>query len=110
MKSINKVDSRLMRTSYGWAALLMSLPFVGMGVFFALAGFGLIPLPGKANAPLWIIGFIGLMFAFAGLLLMFHSLRGLWNVPCLCYSERRECDTPYQTSIAIAVRDVGRYD
>ena len=66
-KTIAKVDSRLARSSYGWGALIMGLPFVVVGGYFALAGFGYLPLPGKANAPLWVIGAVGLSFALASI-------------------------------------------
>jgi len=79
VKRINKTDTRSQATAYGWTALLMALPFIGIGTFFALAGFGVIAMPDGANAPEWIIGFVGLSFAFAGLMLLFSAMRGLWN-------------------------------
>jgi len=57
----------------------MALPFVAVGGFFALAGFEFVPLPGKANAPLPVIGFIGLAFFLAGSTLLSHGARGLLN-------------------------------
>jgi hypothetical protein len=65
------------RTGYRGGAALFSLPFIGIGTYFALAGFEYIPLPGKANAPLWVIGYIGIAFAFAGLMVLAHALRGM---------------------------------
>ena len=78
MERIAKIDTRLQRTAYGMLALFMGLPFVAIGGFFALAGFGVLRLPARANAPLWVIGGIGIAFALAGLMLMGHSVRGLW--------------------------------
>ena len=77
MKQISKVDQRLQRTGYGKGAPLLGLPFVGFGGWLALAGFGLIPLPGKANAPLWVIGWCGVSLALVGLLLGAQGLRGI---------------------------------
>jgi len=51
-----------------WVLVLFGLPFIGVGGFLALAGFGVIPLPGDdPNAPLWVLGVVGLMFGGAGL-------------------------------------------
>lgn len=77
MERISKIDTRIQRTAYGPLALLMGLPFFGIGSFFALAGFGVLQLPSKANAPLWVIGGAGIAFAMAGLILIGHSLRGI---------------------------------
>lgn len=88
VKRISKNDTRSLATAYRWPAVLMSLPFIGLGTFFALGGFGFTPLPGKANAPLWVIGFVGVAFASAGLVLLVHGLRGVinqWRI-----AERRE--------------------
>ncbi len=79
MKKISKVDTRLQRTSFGKLPLAMGLIFSLIGTFFALGGFGVTPLPGKANAPLWVIGLVGVAFALAGLTLTGNSLRGLMH-------------------------------
>lgn len=79
MRSISKTDTRSQATAYGKPAVFLSLPFLAMGGYFALAGFGVLPLHGKANAPLWVIGFVGLAFFTAGTTLLFHGSRGLFN-------------------------------
>ena len=79
MKPINKLHSRLQRTALGWTELWISLPFIGAGSYFALAGLGLLPLPGKANAPLWVIGAVGLVFALGGMMLLVQATAGLWE-------------------------------
>ncbi len=79
MKRIHKVDTRSQATAYGWTAVWLALPFVAIGAFTALAGFGFAPLPGKANAPLWVIGCVGLSFAAAGALLLTFGVRGVLN-------------------------------
>jgi len=78
-KRISKQNSMTYRTGYRGGAALFSLPFLGIGVFFALMGFEVIPVPGdsKVNAPLWVVGFVGLAFALAGLMLLGHGLRGM---------------------------------
>ena len=55
MRKIHKVDTRTQATGYGWAAVIMGDIFVMLGGYLALAGFEVLPLPGKANAPLWLI-------------------------------------------------------
>ena len=66
------------RTGYRGGAVLFSLPFLGVGVYFALVGFEQIPPPpGKFNAPMWVVGYIGLAFALAGFLVFAHGLRGV---------------------------------
>lgn len=76
-KRIGKIDTRIERTAYGWPAFWMALPFVAIGAWFSLAGFGVLPLPGKANAPAAVIGWIGVAFGMGGLMLLGHALRGI---------------------------------
>jgi len=77
-RRISKSDSMIYRTGYRGGEALFSLPFVGAGVYFALVGFEFVPPPpGRINAPLWVIGFVGLAFALAGLMLLGHGLRGM---------------------------------
>ena len=65
------------RTGYRGGAALFSLPFIGSGTYFALVGFEFVAEPDGVNAPLWVIGVIGLAFAFAGLMVLGHALRGM---------------------------------
>ena len=58
---------------------LFGLPFIGAGGYFALAGFGYIPLHGKANAPLWVIGCVGLAFLAAGLAVSGAGIAGFFR-------------------------------
>ncbi|MHC4848472.1 MAG: hypothetical protein ACYTEG_08460 [Planctomycetota bacterium] len=77
-RRISKTDSMIYRTGYRGGAALFSLPFMGVGVYFALVGFEQVPPPpGKINAPLWVIGTIGVAFAMAGLMVLAHALRGM---------------------------------
>jgi hypothetical protein len=79
VRKISKVDTRSQATAYGGGAVVLAIPFVLVGAYFALAGFGFLPLPGKANAPLEIIGFVGLAFFIAGMTLVVHGCRGMLN-------------------------------
>ncbi|MGB0713798.1 MAG: hypothetical protein ACPGUC_09590, partial [Gammaproteobacteria bacterium] len=72
-------DTRIVRTAYGWSAVFMALPFLLCGAFFALAGGGVFTLPGRVNAPLWLIAVIGLAFFSAGLVLGVQGVVGLWS-------------------------------
>ncbi|NOY68251.1 MAG: hypothetical protein GXP53_01980 [Deltaproteobacteria bacterium] len=94
-KKINKIDSRLKRTSYGWTAFFMAIPFIGIGSFFALAGFGFIHFPSKANAPLPVIGAMGIAFAVAGLTLMAYAIKGLRAKGRATANRRRFADRPW---------------
>jgi hypothetical protein len=77
-RRISKTDSMIYRTGYRGGAALFSLPFIGAGVYFALVGFEQVPPPpGKINSPLWVIGYIGIAFAMAGLMVLAHALRGM---------------------------------
>ena len=78
-KRISKRDTIIHRTAYGGGAVLMGLPFMVIGGYFAVVGFDFLPLPSKANAPLWVIGCVGLAFAVVGLLVFVVGLRGLAN-------------------------------
>jgi hypothetical protein len=77
VERIEKTDTLSQRTAYRGGAVVFGVPFLGVGTFFAGAGFGYWPLPGKANAPLWVIGYVGLAFALAGLVMMISGVRGL---------------------------------
>lgn len=79
VKEIHKVDVRSSATAYDGTAVLMGLPFLGIGVWLALAGFGQVPLPGKVHGPKALVGIIGLSFVFAGGLLIVLGLRGMRN-------------------------------
>lgn len=65
------------RTAYRGGAALMALPFIGVGVYCAGFGFGYLPEPDGVNAPLWVVGCIGLAFAIAGLWLLTLGLGGM---------------------------------
>lgn len=95
LKKIYKIDSRLQRTSYGWIAFFMAIPFIGMGSFFALAGFGFIHLPSKSNAPLAVFGAMGIAFAVAGLTLMAYAVIGLSEKKKASLNKRRFADSPW---------------
>jgi len=100
VKQIHKIDSRSGATAYRGSVILFATPFVLIGTFFALSGFGYIPLPGKVNAPLWVIGFIGIAFAAAGLTLMFHGIRGVINQRRIANAERRHRGQPWAMDFA----------
>ena len=63
MEKIAKVYTYSQATAYGKAALFMSLPFIGLGAFFALGGFSLIPLPFKGFPRSPIFGAFGATFS-----------------------------------------------
>lgn len=79
MKRVHKVDTRSQATAYGKGALLFSVPFIGVGLFFAGMGFELLPLYVRPNAPLWVIGMAGSAFALAGSMIAIQGLRGVAN-------------------------------
>lgn len=76
VKRISKPDSRIYRTAYGPSAVWLGLGCAAIGSFFSLGGFGIFPLPGKAHAPFWVIGMVGLAFLLCGLTLTGHGIRG----------------------------------
>ncbi|MDA0978606.1 MAG: hypothetical protein O3B72_08615, partial [Proteobacteria bacterium] len=95
--AINKVDTRLDRTSYGGTAFLVSLPFIAIGAFFTLAGFlEWEVLKAGANAPLWVIGAVGLIFLLSGLLLFSLAVRGLWSARRQSRLEQRYPGEPWR--------------
>jgi hypothetical protein len=47
-----------------------------VGLYFTLAGLGLVPPPGKANAPGWIVVCAGLVFLFGGAAAILGGLSG----------------------------------
>ena len=49
-RRISKTDTRSEATAYRGAAILIALPFLGIGGTFALSGFGFLPPPSGANA------------------------------------------------------------
>ena len=52
MRKISKVDTRSQATAYGGSAVILATPFVLIGAYFALAGFGFLPLPGVLHGRL----------------------------------------------------------
>ena len=75
---INNPVTMSQRVSGGWGMLVFSLPFPGIGIFFTLTGFELVPIELEgANAPLWVIGAVGLAFALAGLVVFTNAARGI---------------------------------
>ncbi len=70
-------------TAYRASAVFMGVPFVLIGTYFALVGFGALPLPSKANAPLWVIGCIGVAFTLAGAMVGASGVRGVLNRDCV---------------------------
>ncbi len=65
------------RTAASGGLVFLALPFLGAGAFFALAGFGFTSLPGEANAPLPVIGCVGLAFFVAGAHVLASGVSGL---------------------------------
>lgn len=88
-------ETRIARTAYGGLAVLVALPFIAVGTYFALAGFGVLTLPGRAHAPLWVIGAVGVAFALAGAVLCGHGLRGLLAARRIRELRRRHADRPW---------------
>lgn len=58
----------------GWKSVCFGLPFLLAGVAIGCAALSL--LPGRKNAPDWMIGLIGAFFFSAGAFLVVHGLRG----------------------------------
>lgn len=79
MRKISKTDTRSYRTTYRWGALLLGVPFVGIGLPFALIGFGVWDVELDANAPMWVLGAVGAAFTLAGGLVIVHGVRGVLN-------------------------------
>lgn len=59
------------------ALLAIGAVCAGGGVYFLLAGFGLVPPPGKINGPQWLGACIGLVFIAGGVMAL---VRGWLNV------------------------------
>lgn len=95
MKRIAKTDSRINRTAYGPIGLLLGIPLAAVGVYFAGGGFGFLPLPGKANAPLWVIGTIGLCFFFMGLIIVVQVMRSILHQRRATAMRRQFPDRPW---------------
>lgn len=65
-------------TIHGKGAIIFGSAFAGMGLFIILIATGVIPTDeGSANAPMWVVGFCGAIFAVPGLWLMLHGLVSL---------------------------------
>jgi len=60
------------------ALLAIGAVCAGAGVYFLLAGFALVPPPGKINGPQWLGACIGLVFLAGGVMAL---VRGWLNVP-----------------------------
>jgi hypothetical protein len=62
----------------GAGAILFGLPFLGVGVFMTLVGFGAVSTdPADVHAPLWLLGVFGLVFGIPGALIISAGVRGL---------------------------------
>lgn len=60
-----------------WLELLMSFLFFGSGIAIVLLSVGIIPLEDSAfNAPRWVVGVIGGLFAIAGIMIF---SKGRWE-------------------------------
>lgn len=80
MKEISKRDQRIYATGYGKPALIMSLPFMAIGVYALLAYLGYAPIPKPSgDIPIWIFWAIGGVFGVAGLMFFVYSVKGLKN-------------------------------
>ena len=96
MKKIGKVDTRSLATAHGkWPILLFSLPFIGLGAFFALGGFGLIPRPFEGFPRSPVFGAFGVSFFLAGSTLFVHALRGLLNRRRIQRASERHANEPW---------------
>jgi len=58
----------------GWKSVLFGLPLLLAGVAIESAALNL--LPGRKNAPDWLIGLVGAFFFWGGAFLIVHGLRG----------------------------------
>jgi hypothetical protein len=47
-----------------------------LGLYFALAGLGIVPPPGKANAPGWVVMLAGAVFLFGGIAVVLGAWAG----------------------------------
>ena len=93
---INNPVTMSQRVTGGWGMMLFSLPFMGIGIFFALTGFELVPIELEgANAPLWVIGAVGLAFALAGFVVFINGLRGTLHAARVRDRERLHRGRPW---------------
>lgn len=68
----------IQRVAYGRGPLLLSLPFVVIGVLLGLIGLRVVEVdPASVHAPWGILTAIGAVFALAGLSLLVNALRGM---------------------------------
>lgn len=71
-------NARSETTVHGWPALVLGLPFAGVGG--ALVAYGLrwlAPAERAGDAPRWLATVAGVIFAWAGLSFVVHGVRGL---------------------------------
>lgn len=62
-------------TMRGWSVVGFGIAMLGVCVFCVLIWQGIVT--GQSNAPLWVIGMVGVTFGFAGLLLIIYGLGDL---------------------------------
>jgi hypothetical protein len=112
---IQKVDSVSHRTAYRGPSLLIGLPLALVGGFLALTGFRILEIDLDANAPLWVLGCVGLAFGLAGLMLIVNGARGILNQTRIkALRETRSSDRPWDRDFpwdpqGIRDRPLGRW-
>jgi hypothetical protein len=92
-KALPARASRAGTTIHTGCAILFGIPFLGMGSFLILSGTRVIDLPGDSDAPLGLVGGMGLLFAFAGFLIVLHGIRGLFRAAGV---RRRKRERPHE--------------
>lgn len=58
---------------------VIGLVFAGIGLYFTLASFGVLPLPGGSSSvhgPIWLVTCVGLVFGLAGVAVIIRALTG----------------------------------
>lgn len=56
--------------------VVFGLIAAGAGLYFSLVGLGLVPAPGRANAPGWVVACAGLVFLLGGLAVALQGAAG----------------------------------
>ena len=83
-------------TIHGWPSVIFGLPFSAVGVFILLLWSEKIEMSSsQTDAPMWILGVIGLFFFLAGLSFVWHGLDGVRRKSRLKEAKKKMASSPW---------------